>query len=176
MTGFKRFGHGFNTVKLAEHLAFSPAFKNLFADGMRLVEECAEYLDGPGRFAAKQLSRSSSLLYGAESMRLTTRLMQLASWLLLQRAVSEGEMSREQVVEEKRKIKLDTLPTRIDGPGWEEIPDEFIHLVRRSVELQRLIARLDSEIYGAADERQEPANPVANQLSLLSAAFDKDHA
>ena len=29
----------------------------------------------------------ASVLYAAESMRLTTRLMQMASWLLLQRAI-----------------------------------------------------------------------------------------
>ena len=40
--------------------------------------------------------RSASLRYATESMRLTTRLMQLASWLLLQRAVNDGEMSAEQ--------------------------------------------------------------------------------
>ena len=47
-----------------------------------------------------------SLAYATESMRLTTRLMQLASWLLIRRAVSEGELTPEQAVEEQRKIKL----------------------------------------------------------------------
>ena len=39
-------------------------------------------------------------------MRLTTRLMQLASWLLLHRAVNEGEMSLAQANKEKTKVKL----------------------------------------------------------------------
>ena len=39
-------------------------------------------------------------------MRLTTRLMQLASWLLLHRAVKEGEMSLAQANKEKTKVKL----------------------------------------------------------------------
>ena len=47
-------------------------------------------------------------------MRLTTRLMQLASWLLLHRAVKEGEMSL-QANKEKTKVKLSaadtTMPT-----------------------------------------------------------------
>ena len=34
-------------------------------------------------------------------MRLTTRLMQLASWLLLQRAVNEGEITAENARTEK---------------------------------------------------------------------------
>ena len=69
---------------------------------MSLVEETAGYLDGQGRAASKVLPRMASVLYAAESMRLTTRLMQMASWLLLQRAVNNGEMSRDQVLAEQR--------------------------------------------------------------------------
>ena len=39
-------------------------------------------------------------------MRLTTRLMQLASWLLLHRAVNEGEMTLAQASKEKKKVRL----------------------------------------------------------------------
>ena len=60
---------------------------------MELVEETASYLDGEGRQESKLLSRNAALAYAAESMRLTTRLMQVASWLLVQRAVREGDMA-----------------------------------------------------------------------------------
>ena len=76
---------------------------------MNLVEESATYLDGEGREHAKALSRTGAMLYGSESMRLTTRLMQLASWLLLQRAANEGEMNREQLFEEKKNLGLSPL-------------------------------------------------------------------
>ena len=79
---------------------------DLFRDGMALVEETATYLDGPGRQESKQLERAAALAYATESMRLTTRLMQLASWLLLHRAVKEGEMSLAQANKEKTKVKL----------------------------------------------------------------------
>ena len=73
---------------------------------MALVEETASYLDGEGRQDSKKLERSAALAYATESMRLTTRLMQLASWLLLHRAVKEGEMSLAQANKEKTKVKL----------------------------------------------------------------------
>ena len=71
-TGHKEpisFGHAY---------AQSETFRALFKDGMTLVEETANYLDGEGRAAAKTLTRPSSIVYATESMRLTTRLMQLA--------------------------------------------------------------------------------------------------
>ena len=74
-------------VQFSERLTNSAAFGNLFRGGMDLVEETAAYLDGVGRTEAKALDRAVSLTYATESMRLTTRLMQLASWLLLHRAV-----------------------------------------------------------------------------------------
>src|SRR5450432_2181384 len=93
-------------VSFGARLANSQVFADLFRDGMKLVEETASYLDGPGRQESKKLDRSASLAYATESMRLTTRLMQLASWLLLHRAVNEGEMSLAQANKECMKVKL----------------------------------------------------------------------
>src|SRR3982074_2874449 len=93
-------------VSFGARLAASQSFSTLFREGMKLVEETASYLDGAGRKESKKLDRSSSLCYATESMRLTTRLMQLASWLLLHRAVNEGEMSLAQASQEKSKVKL----------------------------------------------------------------------
>jgi len=67
--------------------ARSELFDRTFQEGMALVEETASYLDGPGRQESKSLERRLALGYAGESMRLTTRLMQVASWLLVQRAV-----------------------------------------------------------------------------------------
>ena len=104
-------------VQFSERLTNSAAFGTLFREGMDLVEETAAYLDGDGRTEAKALERSVSLTYATESMRLTTRLMQLASWLLLHRAVKEGEMTLTQANREKTKVKLSAA-----DPG----PDDMI--------------------------------------------------
>ena len=93
-------------VSFANRLATSESFKSLFREGMALVEETAAYLDGDGREEAKRLSRLAALAYATESMRLTTRLMQMASWLLLQRAVNEGELTQGEAATEKRKVRL----------------------------------------------------------------------
>src|SRR3979409_1390062 len=93
-------------VSFGERLARSQVFADLFRDGMALVEETAAYLDGAGRQESKKLERNAALAYATESMRLTTRLMQLASWLLLHRAVQEGEMSLAQANKQKTKVKL----------------------------------------------------------------------
>ena len=46
---------------------------------MGLVERTAAYLDGQGRKEARALRGPVAVLYATESMRLTTRLLELAS-------------------------------------------------------------------------------------------------
>lgn len=164
------------TIKLAERRVFSQSFKPLYNEGMGLVEQTAEYLDGKGRAEAKKLSRLGATLYAAESMRLTTRLMQIASWLLLQRAANSGEMTRAQVASEKSKVRLDTASAHEDAAGWAELPEAFLDLVTRSLRLQALVRRMDEEIYGSGAVTQIEAggrrlNPVSDQISLLNTAF-----
>lgn len=160
------------TVRLAERFPGSARFKALFSEGMGLVEESAEFLDDKGRQAAKELPREAAVLYAAESMRLTTRLMQLASWLLLQRAIGNGEMTREQAAREKQKVKLDQLSSNAAGPGWADLPAGFADLVDRSLSLQVRIRRLDEEIFGETEIAANAGdNPVNAQLNLLSTAL-----
>ena len=71
------------TVNFFTKFTSSEQFEKVFREGMSLVEETANYLDGPGRLDARVLERHGAIAYATESMRLTTRLMQLASWLLL---------------------------------------------------------------------------------------------
>jgi regulator of CtrA degradation len=163
-----------NTIKLAERRIFSGHFKSTYDEGMGLVERAAEYLDGEGRAAARGLTRLASTLYAAESMRLTTRLMQIASWLLLQRAANSGEMTRDQVASEKAKVRLDTPSAREDSAGWSELPQAFREIVAHSLRLQALVRRMDEEVYGADElvpAPTRPHNPVSDQLLLLKTAF-----
>ena len=79
-------------------------FDRTFDEGMALVEETARYLDGKGREEARALPRKAAMLYAGESMRVTTRLMQAASWLLVQRAVRDGDMERADALNDRYRL------------------------------------------------------------------------
>jgi regulator of CtrA degradation len=162
-----------DAIDFAARFAGSETFRTLFREGMGLVEETAAYLDGPGRAESRDLSRTGSLVYATESMRLTTRLMQLASWLLLQRAVNEGEMTQAQAGQEKSKVRIEGSNSARSGPGWDEIPGTLKELIDRSVRLQERIRKLDAAIYGrpAGDVPAPAQNPVAAQLGKLNQVF-----
>jgi regulator of CtrA degradation len=106
-----------SAIALGPRIVASGGFTLLYKDGMGLIEEVAAYLDGDGRAESRSLPREASFVYATESMRLTTRLMQLASWLLLQRAVNEGELTVENARAEKEKVKFSATPDHRGGPG-----------------------------------------------------------
>lgn len=157
-------------VSFGERVAASQNFSQLFRDGMKLVEETAAYLDGPGRQESKRLDRSTSLCYATESMRLTTRLMQLASWLLLHRAVNEGEMSLAQASKERAKSKL-PAEERPDEAGA-KLPVRLTDLIARSRKLQERVRRLDATIHAPVPTAMA-SHPLENQLGILRAAFER---
>jgi regulator of CtrA degradation len=158
-------------VQFSERLTNSAAFGSLFREGMDLVEETAAYLDGTGRVEAKALDRAVSLTYATESMRLTTRLMQLASWLLLHRAVKEGEMTLTQANREKTKVKL-TAAEPGAADTIEKLPSQLQDLIARSVALQAKVRRLDVTIHASPAERIAIGNPLVPHLNRLKAAFE----
>src|SRR5450432_4693792 len=159
-------------VSFGARLANSQVFADLFRDGMTLVEETATYLDGPGRQESKKLERAAALAYATESMRLTTRLMQLASWLLLHRAVKEGEMTLNQANREKTKVKLSAADPGPDDM-LEKLPSQLRDLIARSMALQTKVRRLDTTIHAPVTERAAIGNPLVPQLNRLKAAFEQ---
>jgi regulator of CtrA degradation len=145
----------------------SALFERTFDEGMALVEECARYLDGRGRSEARALPRKAALLYAGESMRVTTRLMQAASWLLIQRAVQEGDMSPEDAASDRYRLGAREICMGRREDGVDALPGKMIELLDRSDSLYRRIARLDDVLF-----RQPATKPgVQSQLARLSAAF-----
>ena len=148
--------------------AESDMFDKLFSDGMDLVEETAAYLDGEGRQESKKLDKVLALQYASESMRLTTRLMQAASWLLVQRAVREGEMTPRDAKDPKYRIgaKAICITTRQISP---ELPPKLLELLRKSEQLYTRIDRLDNAMF--IEEEKVYINPVNDQLQMIQSAF-----
>jgi regulator of CtrA degradation len=146
----------------------SELFERTFDEGMGLVEETAAYLDGAGRQESKMLSRTGALAYAAESMKLTTRLMQVASWLLVQRAVKEGNMAPADACEERYRLREGPVEEPMEGVA--EMPPKLAELVDRSHRLYDRIHHLDQRMYVAQTE-EEPPHPVLTQHDMLRAAF-----
>jgi len=158
-------------LSLAEFMS-SGVFQRTYNEGMQLVEETSAYLDGPGREAARNLPREASLAYAGESMRLTTRLMQVAAWLLVRKAVAEGEMSEQEARSEQYRLSAKEIArsARIVGSG--ALPTRMLELIGQSECLYERVSRLDNEMRGVAP-RIHQAHPLAEQFNRVEAFFQE---
>lgn len=151
----------------------SALFERTFDEGMSLVEETAKYLDGRGRQESKDLPRKAALLYAGESMRVTTRLMQAASWLLVQRAVHDGDMEPQDASSDRYRLGSKDICLGGNTIGTELLPATLQDLLTRSDNLYRRIARLDDVLFSAGLKNQS-ASPVQAQMGRLEKAFGNE--
>jgi len=153
----------------AEALKFtgSELFQRLFREGIELVEETAAYLDGDGRMESRLLSRSASLVYASESMKLTTRLMQIASWLLVQRAINERNIDATVAFEPRYRL-AERSP--VSEPLPADLPIALVEAILRAERLYDRVYYLDQKMYVTIEE-ETPVNGVLDQMERLRAAF-----
>jgi regulator of CtrA degradation len=160
-------------AKVVRDFARSDLFDRTFKDGMALVEETASYLDGDGRRDSRLLSREDALIYAGESMRLTTRLMQIASWLLVQRAVREGDMEAFDACDEKYRLspslERDQRPDALDQAAI--MPEGLLSLLDRSNRLYDRVCHMDKKMFIELDEGAPTTNAVQGQMERLQNAF-----
>jgi len=161
------------TICFGERFAQSEQFDAVFRQGMELVERTADYLDGRGRTESRGLKPPLSVSYATESMRLTTRLLELASWLLVQRSVRDGEMTREEALLKRDQIKLRTFGRPQSIKNFSELPVGLRDLIEESTALMERIARIDSAMRsGDAEVVSAPTpNAVNSLMASLQAAF-----
>ena len=165
------------TVSFVERFARSGQFDQIFKEGMTLVEQTAAYLDGQGRRSAKGLTPAVAVVYATESMRLTTRLLELASWLLVRRSLKVGEISPEEARVKRRRIKLATVGRPAHVKGFAELPDGLKDLIERSFALNDRIVGLDRALDAPETVVTAigAANPVGAQIIELAKAFAIRH-
>jgi regulator of CtrA degradation len=164
------------TVSFGERFQASEQFDLVFKEGMALVERTAAYLEGPGRAESKRLMAPANVLYATESMRLTTRLLDLASWLLIRRAIKEGEMSETEAQNKRRNVPLQATARAAHVQGFATLPEGLRALIAESDALHDRIVRLDCAMSVKLDSvNSEPvlANPVGAQMDRLRVAFGR---
>jgi regulator of CtrA degradation len=165
------------TVSFGERFQASAQFDGVFKQGMALVERTAAYLEGPGRAEAKRLPPSVNVLYASESMRLTTRLLDMASWLLIRRALKAGDISETEAQRKRKGVALQSPSRSSHVAGFGELPETLRGLVEESYALHDRIVQLDRAMNVKPDNAgtAEPlvANPVVTQMDRLRLAFSR---
>lgn len=133
---------------------------SLYVEAMVLADEARSYFDRTARDDRAALDPVDRVGFACESLKVTTRLMHVIAWLLTQRAVAAGELTRDEAVEAERRLGP-ALPS--DERLIPRLPEAAIELIRASQELYDRVSRLDSGSFGEANAAS-PARSLLNRL------------
>ncbi len=131
----------------------------LYVEAMVLADEARSYFDTGGRDDRLALDPLDRVGFSCESLKVTTRLMHVIAWLLTQRAVAAGELSRTQADTPERRLGT-AADTDLDL--LQRLPDAAVELIRASEELYGRVSRLDQGSF--AEDAVSPARSLLSRL------------
>lgn len=121
------------------------AFLNsTYEEALALTRRARDYLATREPLDRRELEPAAQLVSSCESMRLTARLTHCMAWLMVQRAVEAGELSREEAAEESLRLGENAICEMENEAAREALPDGLAGLLDDSLALYRRVARLDA--------------------------------
>jgi regulator of CtrA degradation len=136
----------------------------LYIEAMVLADEARSYFDNQARDDRLALAPADRVALSCESLRVTTRLMHVIAWLLNQRAVRAGELTRAQATAPERRLG-EAAP--VDAELLPRLPQQAAEIIRQSEELYDRVSRFDREPLG----EEAPPSPARGLLSRLERSF-----
>jgi regulator of CtrA degradation len=118
-------------------------FGRTYGEAVDLLVEARDYLVEAEPDDRRGLVPDDRLLLCVETLRVTARLTQIMAWLLAQRAVHAGEMSRAEALAEPQPMAALDLCMADAGRREARLPGRLRDLLDRSRRLYVRVARLD---------------------------------
>ncbi len=143
------------TMSTAKKTPFKSPIDRTFEEGVSLTLEARNYIAYHEQSDRKGMNLPDCLHVGYHHTRVSSRLIQAMTWLLAMKAVSSGEITREQF--QAPAFALGGGPECLDesGPDMKELPQGLRHLLERTHNLYMRVKRLDEQVRG------QPMMPMA---------------
>ena len=123
-------------------------FDKTLEEAMSLTCEARDYLAFQEKTDLAQLSPVGRMAASCESMRMTARMTQVVAWLLVQKAVHAGDITRAEAVEPKYRLAGQEVCGDVEPLTAEPLPERLIELLTRSHQLYQRVVRLDAMLDG----------------------------
>lgn len=146
-------------MTLVAHTPITPKLvESLYLEAMALADEARGYFDRDGAADRGKLDPVARVAFSCESLKVTTRLMHVVSWLLVRKAVNAGELSEAEAGHPDRRLGRASDSDEASRTAF--LPPKSRDIVDRSRDLYDRVARLDAQI-GAEPAEREPAGARA---------------
>ncbi|HET8727094.1 MAG TPA: DUF1465 family protein [Alphaproteobacteria bacterium] len=128
---------------MTEPMGPTAFFTRTYDEALALLIEARNYIAFQEANDLRDLGPETRLLASQETMRITSRLTQIMAWMLCQRAVHAGEMSREKALSAEFAIGGETVCLDDRWTTDERLPPAVRSLLDRSYRLYVRVRRLD---------------------------------
>ena len=118
-------------------------FSRTYDEALDLLEAARSYLSVLEPIDRRALPTADRLRLCSETMRMTARLTQIMAWLLSQRAVQAGEISRAEALGDQQVLTEVQVCMAQDEQAWRGLPRRLVALLDKSHRLYIRVARLD---------------------------------
>ena len=120
-------------------------FDTTFQEALDLTKEARDYLTDRRRQAPEEPAPGpDSLVANCEAMRVTSRLTQVMAWLMVQKSVHVGEMTRMEAREPKFRLSGQEVCKDDTAAQAGDLERGLQSLLARSLSLYERVERLDS--------------------------------
>lgn len=127
----------------------SPAyFRRTYDETMDLMVEARNYMAYVERRERERAGAVAGLRISCEAMRVTSRLTQVMAWLMMQRAVHDGEIAAEDALAEVNRLSGEEVCLDQSFATDAVLPNGLRSLLDRSLSLYQRVARLEQQMIG----------------------------
>ena len=121
-------------------------FTRTYDEALDLIVETRNYMVHMRPSIRRPRGSGENLRLSCEALRVTSRLTQVMAWLMLQRAVHDGEISVHEACAQQNRLSGQSVCLDDSMREDHEIPPGLRSLLYRSLHLYQRIARLEEMV------------------------------
>lgn len=134
----------------------------LYVEAMMLADEARSYFDREGQEDRAGLDPVARVGFSCESLRVTTRLMHVVSWLLVRKAIQAGELTDSDGQQPERRLGR-SADSSEDMLRLAKLPPRARRIIDASQDLYNRVQRLDQQL-GQPAVVESPARQLLGRL------------
>ncbi|HLO76472.1 MAG TPA: DUF1465 family protein [Magnetospirillum sp.] len=123
-------------------------FHRTYDETMDLMVEARNYMAYVERRERERAGTMTGLRMSCEAMRITSRLTQVMAWLMIQRAVHEGEIDLGEAMGESNRLSGGDVCLDDTFSSDQTLPHGLRSLMDRSFRLYQRVARIEEQMIG----------------------------
>lgn len=138
----------------------------LYQEAVNMADEARTYFAMYSKLDREKLPPIDRVLYTCESLRISTRLMHVISWLMVRKAVARGEISAEDGLRAERRLGDAELCQMTEADALRRMPPMVASLSYRSQSVFDRAWRMEQDMLAMAENGHGPSLGIGARALL----------